>query len=98
MTNYIATVHKEKDSDYGVQFYDFLGCITAGETIEEATIMAKEALEGHVKIMIEDGDQIPAPTCLEKILKDPDHQGAIAYLVINFPHQFIQPQLELVNL
>jgi predicted RNase H-like HicB family nuclease len=96
MTNYIATVHKEKDSDYGVQFYDFLGCITAGETIEEARIMAKQALEGHVKIMIEDGDQIPAPTSLEKILNDPDHQDATAYLVINLSNQLIQSQFELV--
>ena len=40
MTQYIATVHKEQVSDYGVQFYDFPGCITAGATIEEAHNMA----------------------------------------------------------
>ncbi len=98
MTSYIATVHKEKDSDYGVQFYDFLGCITAGETIEQARIMATEALEGHVKMMIEDGDFIPDPSALETILTDPDHQDAIAYLVINIPSKLIKSSLELVSL
>lgn len=96
MTSYIATVHKDKDSDYGVQFYDFLGCITAGETIEEARIMATEALEGHLKMMIEDGDKIPEPSLLETILTNQDHQDAIAYLVINVSSQLTQPQLELV--
>jgi predicted RNase H-like HicB family nuclease len=96
MTSYIATVHKDKDSDYGVQFYDFPGCITAGETIEEARIMATEALEGHLKMMIEDGDQIPDSSFLETILTDQDHQDAIAYLVINVSSKLTQPQLELV--
>ncbi|MGK7945998.1 MAG: type II toxin-antitoxin system HicB family antitoxin [Microcystaceae cyanobacterium] len=82
MTQYIATLHKDQDSDYGVQFYDFLGCISAGETIEEARKMATEALIGHLTFMIEDGDQIPQPSTLETILTDQDHQDAIAYLVI----------------
>ncbi|MDJ0635739.1 MAG: type II toxin-antitoxin system HicB family antitoxin [Xenococcaceae cyanobacterium] len=82
MRYYIATVHKDCDSEYGVQFYDFPGCITAGETIEEARKMANEALKGHLAWMIEDGDKIPTPSSLEIILNDLDHQDAIAFLVI----------------
>ena len=59
---YIATIHKDEDSDYGVQFYDFPGCISAGESIEEVKIMAKEALIGHINLMVEDGDFIPKPS------------------------------------
>ena len=33
---YIAYLHKDKGSDYGVSFPDFPGCITAGKTLEEA--------------------------------------------------------------
>jgi HicB_like antitoxin of bacterial toxin-antitoxin system len=36
MPNYIAVVHKEPASDYGVSFPDFPGCVTAGKTIDEA--------------------------------------------------------------
>ena len=35
MANYIAIVHKEAKSDFGVSFPDFPGCITAGKNIDE---------------------------------------------------------------
>ncbi len=82
MITYIATIHKDKDSDYGVQFYDFPGCISAGESIEEAKMMAKEALIGHINLMVTDGDVIPTPSTLESILKDKDHQDAIAFTTV----------------
>lgn len=82
MTQYIATVHKDQDSDYGVQFYAFFGCISAGETIEKARKMATEALMGHLIWMIKDGDEIPNPSTLETILNNEAHQDAIAFLVI----------------
>jgi predicted RNase H-like HicB family nuclease len=45
---YIACLHKDKNSDCGVSFPDFPGCITAGSTLEEARSMAAEALALHV--------------------------------------------------
>jgi hypothetical protein len=36
MANHIAIVHKEPESDFGVSFPDFPGCITAGGNIDEA--------------------------------------------------------------
>ncbi|MGH2415716.1 MAG: type II toxin-antitoxin system HicB family antitoxin [Microcystaceae cyanobacterium] len=85
MVTYIATVHKEPDSDYGVQFYDFPGCITAGVTLEEAKLMAIEALEGHLSVMLCDSDEIPSPSSLETILASPDTEDAIAFIVIDVP-------------
>lgn len=52
---------------YTVNFPDLPGCITEGETMEEALHMAKEALELHLYGMEEDGDQIPAPTRPEEL-------------------------------
>jgi hypothetical protein len=37
--------------------------------------------------MSEDGDLIPDPTPLETIISDPDHQEAIAFLVIRVPEK-----------
>lgn len=70
MSSYLAIVHKEKNSQYGVCFPDFPGCITAGETVEEAYAMAKEALEMHIEGMNEDGNPIPTPTQFEKARKN----------------------------
>jgi antitoxin HicB len=45
MPHYIALIHKESDSSYGVSFPDVPGVIAAGETIDEALQRATEALE-----------------------------------------------------
>jgi predicted RNase H-like HicB family nuclease len=59
---YIAYLHKDKNSDYGVSFPDFPGCVTAGSSLEEARTMAAEALAFHVAGIREDGESIPAPS------------------------------------
>ena len=94
MIAYLATVHKDSDSDYGVQFYDFPGCITAGETIEEAKLMALEALTGHIALMIADGDKIPSPSNLETIVSQPEQNEAIAFMVIQIPDEIFLDRSE----
>ena len=85
MANYIAIVHKDTKSDFGVSFPDFHGCITAGKNIDEAKDMAQEALTLHIQGMLEDGGQLPSPSRLEEIMNDPDYANAIAYLVVSVP-------------
>jgi predicted RNase H-like HicB family nuclease len=85
MVNYIAIVHKETKSDFGVSFPDFPGCITAGKNIDEAKDMAQEALTIHIQGILEDGEQLPVPSRLEDIMSDPDYANAIAYLVVSVP-------------
>lgn len=79
MLNYIAVIHKDRDSEYGVSFPDFPGCITAGRTVDEAKDMAQEALQFHFDGMMEDGEKVPAASSLEEVL-DPD---AIAYFIVS---------------
>jgi predicted RNase H-like HicB family nuclease len=79
---YIGLIHKDAGSDYGVSFPDFPGCITAGTTLEEARVMAQEALSLHVEGLIEDGEPLPAPTSLDEILADPENRDTIAVLAI----------------
>ncbi len=81
MTQYIALIHKEPTSDYGVSFPDFPGCISAGVTLDEARAMGGEALTLHVEGMIEDGEQLPRPSSLEEIMSDPLNREAVAVLI-----------------
>ena len=83
MANYIAVVHKEPKSDFGVSFPDFPGCITAGSSIDEAKDMAHDALSLHIKGMLEDAENIPAPSKLEDIMVNPDFSDAAAILVVS---------------
>jgi predicted RNase H-like HicB family nuclease len=85
MANYIAIVHKDAKSDFGVSFPDFPGCITAGKNIDEAKDLAQEALALHIQGMLEDGEQLPCPSRLEEIMNDSDYGNAIAYLVVSVP-------------
>jgi len=64
---YIAIVHKDENSDFGVSFPDFPGCITAGRTVEEAQTLAVEALALHIAGMAEDGEALPEPSTLDQI-------------------------------
>ena len=81
MTAYIALLRKDAGSEYGVDFPDFPGCVTAGATLEEARLMAAEALALHVEGMAEDGEPIPVPSPLDSIMVDPDNADAVAFLV-----------------
>ena len=79
--DYIAIIHKEDESDYGVSFPNFPGCVTGGRTLEEAKDLAADALQFHVKGMREDGDAIPPPSDLDTIMQDADFQDGVAFLV-----------------
>jgi predicted RNase H-like HicB family nuclease len=78
---YIAYLHKDEKSNYGVSFPDLPGIATAGRTLEEARRFAAEALALHIHGMVEDGDPIPEPSSLDDLKNDPDMKGAVAFLV-----------------
>ncbi len=79
--DYTAIIHKDPDSDFGVSFPDFPGCITAGRTLEEAKELAREALRGHVAVMRDGGDPIPDPSSLDTVMRNPEFRGGVAFLV-----------------
>jgi predicted RNase H-like HicB family nuclease len=79
--DYIAYLHKDRNSDFGVSFPDFPGCITAGKTLDEAHGMAAAALALHVAGMMEDGENMPAPSSMDELADDPARKGAVAFLV-----------------
>jgi predicted RNase H-like HicB family nuclease len=81
VTAYIALLRKDPTSDYGVDFPDFPGCITAGKTLDEARKLAVEALDFHIEGMAEDRAPIPEPSTLDAIMQDPDNRDAVAFLV-----------------
>ena len=64
---YPALIHKDTHSDYGVSVPDLPGCFSAGETIEEAVAMAREAIELHLEGMLEDDADIPLPSDIQSL-------------------------------
>ena len=81
MRQYIALIHKEADSDYGISFPDLPGVISAGKTLDEVRDMGAEALALHLEGMAADGEAAPEPSSLEEIMKDPENRDGVAVLI-----------------
>ena len=71
--HYIALVHKDEDSDFGVSFPDFPGAVTAARTLDEALERAQKALALLLEGMAEDGEPIPPPSGFAEVIKDNPH-------------------------
>ena len=82
---YIAFMHKEADSVYGVSFPDVPGCVSAGDTIDDAVRNAVEALSGHVRMLEADGEAVSRPRDFDAIMADDtlseDRAGAMTTVV-----------------
>ncbi|MCW3091902.1 MAG: hicB [Ferruginibacter sp.] len=57
--NYKILLNKEDEGGYMVSVPALPGCITQGDTIEEAIEMAKEAIELYVEELQSRGEPIP---------------------------------------
>jgi predicted RNase H-like HicB family nuclease len=62
-----AVFERTVKGSYGISFPDLPGCISMGDTLQEAHKMAKEALGLHLYGMEHDDDDIPEPSSLESI-------------------------------
>lgn len=63
---YPAIIHEEEGS-YWVEFPDLEGCNSIGDSLEECMVNAEEALGGYLAVLLENGDEIPKASRLEKI-------------------------------
>ena len=79
---YPALVRKEKNSDFGVEFPDLPGCVSGGATYDEATRQAAVALQFHIDGMIEDGEELPAPSTMDDVIARAEAKGAIPFFVV----------------
>lgn len=71
MAHYIALIHKDSDSCYGVSFPDVPGVFTAGDSIDEAIRKAAEALAFAAEDWSElDGKQFPTPRTIDELRAD----------------------------
>ncbi len=65
MTHYIALVHKDADSSFGVQFPDLAGCFSAADFMDDLVGNAMKALS----LWAED-EVMPKPRLIEAIVAD----------------------------
>ena len=54
-------VYEDAGPNFSAYIPDLPGCVSTGATREEVARNIREAMEGHLRAMIEDGDPIPEP-------------------------------------
>lgn len=78
-------IHKDPDSDYGVTVPDLPGCFSAGSTVDEAMLMAPQAISLFLDTLVEDGREIPVPSEIEQLKQNPDFAGATwAFVAVDY--------------
>ena len=75
--HYPIVIHKDSDSDYCVTVPDLPGCITAGDTLEDAQNQAAEAIQCHVEGMLLDGEPIPEAKEIAFHQDNPDYADGV---------------------
>jgi len=79
---YPACFYKDDDTgSYAVVVPDLPGCVSGGDTLADAILMATDAASGWVLDELEDGRAIPPASALEKLRPDPG--GFVSMLVLD---------------
>jgi predicted RNase H-like HicB family nuclease len=94
VTHYIAIVEEEEGKAVGLWFPDLPGCFSAGDTLEEAMLNAREALVLYAEHL---GRPMPPPRTLNELKAEPetttDLQTHMVALV-PFEPELLQPAAE----
>lgn len=96
MTHYIAVVHKDADSAFGVSFPDLPGCFSAADDEADIIPNAMEALE----LWFDDGAEAASPSGIEALRRRADIAADLAsgaYLV-SVPWRFNAGKSQRVNI
>ena len=56
---YRILLHEEPEGGFTVTVPALPGCITYGDSLSQALEMAKEAIEGYIELLKEQGEPIP---------------------------------------
>ena len=99
MERYIGVLRKTGGSDFGVEFPDLPGCFSAGSTLEEARLMAGEALRLHLDGLAADGDTIPEASDLDAVgSKLRGKRGEDFYALVEVDAEQAEPVVVRVNI
>lgn len=82
---------------FGVVVPDLPGCFSAGDTLDEAMDMAREAIDLHVETMIEDGEAIPPARSLKELQASKEFKNWV-WAVVDVPVEKYLGPAEKINI
>jgi predicted RNase H-like HicB family nuclease len=83
--------------NFGASVPDLPGCFGAGDTIDRAIEDVYEAIEAHVELMAQSGQDVPIPRTALDIAKIADQPGA-TWVLVDVPVERFYGPAEKINI
>jgi len=81
LTYTIAIEPGDEQHAFGVVVPDLPGCFSAGDTLEEAFDNAKQAIEGHLEVLLDYKESIPLARPMAEHQQNPEFAGWVWAMV-----------------
>ncbi|POY52453.1 type II toxin-antitoxin system HicB family antitoxin [Pectobacterium versatile] len=92
----IAIEAGDETHAYGVTVPDLPGCFSAGDTLDDAIANAKEAITGHIELLIEMGQDIPTVSSVGQLAKNAEY-AAYTWAVVDIDVTRLMGGSEKIN-
>ena len=97
MKYHFYAVLQQENNDYNVYFPDLPGAITFDNDIEDAVFMAQDALEGHLLVKEDDGDEIPKPSEFKELVNNLEDNEQLQLVTVDTKLVRIKEENKTVN-
>ena len=71
MSKKYAVVIEKADGNYSAYVPDLPGCVAVGDTMEECEASIQEAIEAHIRVMRDEGYEVPEPHSFAREIEVP---------------------------
>lgn len=89
MEKYLVVIEKATNN-YGAYSPDVLGCVAAGDTLEETLNLMRSGLEIHIQDSVERGESVPkfrgSQSYLDAVEMSEDGEYFITHVFVPTPH------------
>jgi len=94
---FALALHTDDGKKYGVTVPDLPGCFSAGDSFDDAVDNAREAIDGHVELLIEAGEGLPEGHSIDTHIQDPMYADA-RWALIEVPVERYFGPAEKINI
>jgi predicted RNase H-like HicB family nuclease len=90
MAKYYPAILERSSDGYGVYFPDLPGCVSVGDTVQEALRNAEEALQAHFDLTIEHGESLADPSDIGTLpAADPSNEAGRFLVRVELPAKVV---------
>ncbi len=93
----IAIEAGDEGTAFGVVVPDLPGCFSAGDSIDEAIANAEQAIDAWIEAALDEGQEIPLPSTVQRWANDPEFSGW-TFGIVTVDPAALDNRIERVNI